>query len=403
MAEVKSKCVTSATLVILTIAFALTVQGTDPKAEQALRWAEQKLKKVPALPARLRESVDDCSPRYDLKEAEEAFRRVIAKYGGTARAYVGLGECQLRSGDYGAAVNSFRKALKLSSSHAAARAGHQRVSQRLRIARSVSPQISKGSKVIQIQRFTPGKSNRLWTILSAEISDVRDAVHPFSDVRLTLFKKAQRGYRKVWQSDRLKDPQHDIDAFSDVQLYVLDLTGDGVPEVAVWKVFRGASWMPSHLDVFAWRRNRLTKILGAGSSFPLWIEDINHDGRYEIGNYYEIGWDMPGQPLWTDIYACKHGQYMLANRDFPKEFRGWTKKLREVLKDYPDDPEILKYLGIVHEIERRPKDALTAYRYASKACKARIKKETNSNFRVCLQRELNDLQRRTKKLAHRTR
>jgi hypothetical protein len=217
-----------------------------------------------------------------------------------------------------------------------------------------------------------------------------------------LFEESPQGYRKVWQSGRLRDPRLGLEgALSDVQLYVLDLTGDGVSEAAVWKLFMGASWMPSHVDVFAWRGHRLVKILGVSSSEPIWIEDLHHDGRYEIGNYYEIGLDLAHceQPLWTDIYAYRQRQYVLANEDFPQEFQGRVEELRELLKCYPWDPEILEYLGILHEIEGRPKAALAAYRYAERACRDRLQKKPDTE----LERLRKDLQSRIRRLSRRAR
>src|SRR5207249_12157704 len=71
-----------------------------------------------------------------------------------------------------------------------------------------------------------------------------------------------------------------------------------------------------------------------------------------------------GQPRWGDIYAWKRGRYVLADEDFPGQFRGWERQLRGVLHCYPNDPEIHEYLGIVCEIEGRPRAALAAYRSA---------------------------------------
>jgi hypothetical protein len=207
----------------------------------------------------------------------------------------------------------------------------------------------------------------------------------------------------MWQSDALRDPRLKAAAFDEVALYVDDLTGDGIPEAAVSKVFVGGSWQPSHLDVFAWRSHQLTKILGLRSSLPIWIEDIGHDGRYEIGNYSDIGWDMSHaeQPYWTDIYAYKRGQYVLANAPFPREFHGWIRRLRTVLKRHPGDFEILKYEGIVHEIEGRPRAAFAAHRSAARECAALLEDERDPRLHARLEWQLNDIRRRISKLKRR--
>ena len=85
--------------------------------------------------------------------------------------------------------------------------------------------------------------------------------------------------------------------------------------------------------------------------------------------------------------------------DFPEEVEDWADKLQQVLEKHPDDWEILKYLGIVHEIECRPDEALAAYRRAEKACRAEIKEwEDDPEFRTRLRGELKDIQGRIRRL-----
>ena len=43
-------------------------------------------------------SADSDTPRYTLRDADQAFRDIILKYGPSSRAYIGLAKCLPRSG-----------------------------------------------------------------------------------------------------------------------------------------------------------------------------------------------------------------------------------------------------------------------------------------------------------------
>jgi tetratricopeptide (TPR) repeat protein len=368
-------------------------EGKHENAERALRWAERKLKRVFQLPTRQASAL---SP----KEAAEAFEAVLEKYGDLPRAYIGLAKCDLRSGDVTGAMRSLGQAIRLLRSDVSSRRECLEARRLLWVLRAASIQVPGGHRPLQIQRFNAPVGIPLWAVLSATVETGDPSGMKFVKPRLTLFRLRQGHYRKIWQSDVLRDPRLKAGAFDAVALYVADLTGDGVPEAIVEEVFLGGSWAPSHLDVFAWRRQRLVKILGVSSSQPVWIEDLDHDGRYEIGNYYNIGWDMSHaeQPYWTDIYAYERGHYVLANAAFPREFRGWLRRLRSVLKWHPGDFEILKYKGIAHDIEGRPTVAFAALRSAARECAALLETESDPRLHSRLEWQLNDIRRRIIKL-----
>jgi hypothetical protein len=293
-------------------------------------------------------------------------------------------------------VGSFERAIRRSRSDATARREYHEAGRLLWVFRAASTQISGGYHPLQIQRFNAPGGIPLWAVLAAKVETGEPFGTKFVEPRLALFQERQGHYRNIWQSGVLGDPRLKGETFDDVALYVADLTGDGVPEAAVSKVFIGGSWMPSHLDVFAWRGHQLARILGLASSQPIWIEDIDHDGRYEIGNYYEIGWDMFHweHPYWTDIYAYRGGSYRLADGEFPRAFRGWAHRLRRALKKHPADPQILQYLGIVHEIEGRPRAAFGALRSAARECAALLENEGDARLHARLKWQLNDIRRR---------
>jgi tetratricopeptide (TPR) repeat protein len=372
--------------------------ATGSESERGLHWAERKLKKVFILPARKVSALSS-------EEAGEAFQAVLAKYGGSPRAYIGLARCDLRSGDYPAAVSALGEAIRLSRSDATARSAHQDASRLLCILRAASTQIPGGHLPLQVHPFNAPGGITLWVVLSAKVETADPFGTKFVEPRLFLFEEHQGYCRRKWESDVIRDPRLKAASFDDVALYVDDLNGDGVPEAAVSTVFVGGSWRPSHVDVFAWRGHQLAKSFGLTSSLPVWIEDIDHDGRYEIGNYFNIGWDMSHaeQPYWTDIYTYRRGHYVSANASFPREFRGWGRRLRAVLNQHPGDFEILKYEGVVCEIEGRRQAAFAAYRYAARECAALLEDEGDPRLHARLRWQLNDIRRRIGKLKRRQR
>ncbi len=362
------------------------VQRQETDAERVLREAKARIMGVPSPPTTTDRHF---FPYHHLEEAEEVWRDVVQEHRTLPRAWFALGRCQMRLGKYEAAVNSFGQALNLAPDHAAAEAGRERARELLQVAQFVQPRLPTGQQVIQLDELKVGKPKGWWVALCGKVSEREFPFDRFSDVHLNLYRETGQGLTRTWQ---YRLPGHAYASgfldmrFGDVQFYILDLTADGLPEVVVGEVFHGASWAPSHLAVFAWRANRLTKILGVSSSFPAWIEDVNSDSCYEIRNLHNIGRSMghAQQPYWSDIYAYKRGRYILANEDFPGKFEDWADELQQVLEEHPDDWEILKYLGIVHEIEERPHEALAAYHRAEKACRA--------------EGELEDIQGRIRKL-----
>lgn len=118
--------------------------------------------------------------------------------------------------------------------------------------------------------------------------------------------------------------------------------------------------------------------------------------RYEIINDHAIGYDLAHyeQPRWTNIYAYKNGTYQLANGDFPDEFRSLYSEISKQLKAHPSDPELLKYLGILYEIRKQPKQALEAYKKSLKAFDEYISGADTPELKAKYQWETNDIKQR---------
>jgi tetratricopeptide (TPR) repeat protein len=350
-----------------------------------------------------------------LEDAEKAFRAIIHSGGTSADAYVGLAECRARLGKYADAVAAYRRAIELLPLNAAELAGLQIAEDSARAAEAVSKTLLKRRDVLEVQPFGVGGAH-LWAVLSARSRVEEDfPLGPrrfFNDVRLGVYEMTGTRVRRLAQSAPLVDNWGDPGEFNEAHLYLLDLTGDGVPDPAVLKIYYGADWEPSHLEIFSWRHSQLAKTFGVAGDEPLWIEDIDQDGRYEFGNShcigdYYIGNEIShaGMPAWGDIYAWQSGRYAIVDSQFPDEFRRWPEELTAVLKEYPGDWEIRKYLGIAYEILGRPEDALAEYRRAADSCAGLLKDEpemTNADSRARWRSGLEDIQRRIQALSPQT-
>src|SRR5437879_3139557 len=97
---------------------AFAEQKANSEAGHSLRWAERKLEKQLQPPDRTH-----VGWLYGVSSAEDAFGGIIRKYGGSARAYLGLGTCEQRLGEYAAAMRSFDQALRLAPASRSARNG----------------------------------------------------------------------------------------------------------------------------------------------------------------------------------------------------------------------------------------------------------------------------------------
>ncbi len=338
------------------------------------------------------------TPVQDLKGVAQAFQAIGDKYGASARARAGLARCQLRFGGYAQAARLFNDALYLAPADRVLQQGARDAADRLRVARAALPDVPSGKRILRVEKVVfPGESAH-WAVLlgkrsvseygspepelaSVEVptasaaADGDDALGglfraTYTGLHLRLYREGTRSLVPVSPAQLLGGAR--IGGLChEASLVVADLTGDGRPEITVAQVFHGASWMPSHLAIFAFQKGRLKKMLGVGSSFPVWVEDLDHDGRWEVGNYYEVGaGPHMSQPLWTDIYAYRVGRYTLANERFPREFRRWPAELRSFLRRYPDSADVWIRLGVSHQVLGSRRRAVSAYREGAKRYQA---------------------------------
>jgi hypothetical protein len=391
----------------LTIVSALLRNGAETPAgtkqsDAALDWAGRLLGKASDRPVQSDDGWDVY--QWGWEEAEEAFRDIVLKYGGSARAYAGLGESRLRQGLYAPSDHAFRMALLWSPDEAAAHTGLAAADTLWRISREVEARLPDGYCVLFVRPYPVEKDTHLWAVLYGMHGEDGSSRGNWDHLHLALYEENGPNLHAVWRSGVLNDTYHNLNEFGAVQMFVCCLTGESVPQIVVHKVVLGASWEPSHIDVFTWRQGRLVNILQVGGSMPLWVEDLKHDGRYEILNLYEIGVTMyhAAQPRWSDIYAYRNGRYVLANWDFPEEFTHWLNDLPDTLRRFPNDEEILRFLGEAYEITGHPEQALAAYRRAESIYASKSERESDRDVRAYRQPRQKSVRQRIQALERGT-
>jgi tetratricopeptide (TPR) repeat protein len=144
------------------------------------------------------------------------------------------------------------------------------------------------------------------------------------------------------------------------------MTGRKIPELVFMGVCLGGSANPTTLQIYRWNGKTFRQVLEAGSGeMPLWIEDLRHTGRYQVRCVEALGSsDMShgDRVRWADIFDWIGREYIEANANYPEAFQETKMQLLERLKDYPNDPDLLKHLGMVYLYEHRPRSACAVFR-----------------------------------------
>lgn len=298
--------------------------------------------------------------------AGDAYEAIISKYGRkNGEVWTGLARAQAGYGRYKKAVDSYKQAMLLLPKDEHLKKELSQVQNQAMVADMAQ---SKSETVIQALPYKKG----LWAVLSAIIDWEKEEYTSYPTITnsyLTIYKGKPNSLKQIWRSNILGYPGHTEGRFNDVYLYIKDITGDGLSDLVIPKVYIGGSWLPSHIDIFTWRNGKPKHLLGAMSDEVLFVKDLNHDGRYEVMTDHAIGFSVchAGQPRWLFTYAYKNGNYQLAERDFPSQYRDLHREIKTVLREFPTDYQLLHYLGRSYEIRREPMYALRAYRKAEKA------------------------------------
>jgi len=342
--------------------FLVSVCCANAKAPEAsIKWAERWLAKAEFD----RQSGQPYPAQWSLREAEQGFSSILTKYGADdGRAWAGLARSQAGLGKYDKSINSYKKALSLLPGHQNLQKELDVVLKQQAIAKAVSSQLPEGEEVLQAVPYPVPGEEGLWAVLTGKVV-WDEELHPFwpniTDSRLTVFRGNPESLKELWNARILW--HLGSEEINEVYLYIHDVTGDGIPEMVLPEIIFGGSWIPSHIDIFTWKSGRAVKLFGAIADESIIIKDLDNNGTYEVITDHAIGVSLAHyeQPRWQYTYAYKNGAYQLAEKDFPEVYRGLDKEIKARLKEYPDDYELLFYLGRLYEIQRKPKAALKAY------------------------------------------
>jgi tetratricopeptide (TPR) repeat protein len=372
---------------------------------QFVRHAERAVRQSLLLPSRrthyeaTREYLGDSL----LPELQESTRRPDAP----ADAYLVLGECWLRLGNYGAAEGAFSKAAERfagvrgrSRVRVAADAELRRTRDLVRTAAATKQFLPAGNSVVQVERLPAGAATPHWIILSARwlTPSKLPAGRPFdtfSDVHFTVLSERGDHFLKVWQSGPLTSPLPD-DECNDMRFYVIHQARTDSPQVVITQTWIGGDNTQERVAVYGWNGTQLTKLFGGTGMDDRWIEDVNGDGRYEIGIFKRIGYSLPEyeKPRWFDIYAWNGRAYVNADAPFRKLYGAMKKEILALLRRHPGDNDLLLHLAMIYEFEQHPQRALRVYRRAARSCRAELAQATRAEGRRWLDKELRDIRSR---------
>lgn len=321
-----------------------------------------------------------------------------------------LGLCRYQAADYSGATAAFDKALHQQPASSEIQYNLETSRDASRIARAITPQLEQ-----ELQRYARAHPEELSTdappddappvhratrpdlgilyirrlspfqvvVLSGGVmpcGDSRQDVTHLPNLRVSLWAEERGALTRLWKSPTFKEMvSRDDDSNPEkiVDLRVVDLDGDGVPEVVLTLIARsryvGTNYATSS-SIYVYRcakaKLRLAGNVTGESRFNdpdwPWLADLRGDGRMELGVAREAGLVITAPVPWTDILALKNGPLQTVDDEFPQWFQEPYEALKAKVADTPDDDEALLYLGKAEEIMGRPGDAVHSYRKASK-------------------------------------
>jgi tetratricopeptide (TPR) repeat protein len=350
---------------------AVLTQGDVPATRKILSQHPTDLgvvdREVARLPCRAFE------PLYRLEECVATLERLTGTPGASpASAWSGLAELRFRLGRYDEAAEAYRTLLRLTPGEAQPSRRLRAAAACARAAQKIRPLLSEAVTIRQVLPASADEEPHLWFALYT-LSAAPGELGAFRRVTVGLFQVDETGARRVGPEVPIRAPGYDGGA-ARAMLFADDLTGDGFADAAVEVVNVALGSTPSYLVILTASPRGLETRLTLASSEPLWIEDLNADGRCEVITQHEIGSAMSHveQPRWRDVYAFNGTAYRQSNRQFPREFTSWEPVLKAALAEHPGDREILEYLGRTYEILGRGAEAIPYYRQAEAAFASEI-------------------------------
>ena len=241
---------------------------------------------------------------------------------------------------------------------------------RAAVARTAGARLARGQRILRIERL----SGEGWMVLSAKEARDGDRV-TYSAIMVEVMERG----RVAW-SHSLKDPR-DLDEASVVNLAIIP---GATPQVLVSSLLMGASWAPSYLEIYRGKGGPLTTVLTLTSHEPL--EVSSRQGVWTVRNRFAIGIRPchAEQPRWGDIYQydAKAQRWQEVDQAYPGDFKEVRSQIEERLKTYPDDWDLLKYLGKAREIGGNKPAAIEAYRKALEAARQAVPDEAQAAARA---------------------
>jgi tetratricopeptide (TPR) repeat protein len=218
----------------------------------------------------------------------------------------------------------------------------------------------------------PMRGRNLWVALTCKYCPTDEFYR--EDARLALYEEHQGQFISLWRSDVI--PSIEERGFHP-NVWAFPMTGSKRPELVFLGVCSGGSANPTLMQIFRWTGEGFRRELEAQSGEqPLWIEDLRHNGRYQVRCVDYIGsrdgHSDENHVRWPNIYAWNGDQYVLSNAKYPAAFRESRQKLLVCLHDNPEDPELLEYLGKTYLYEHRIREARACFSKMEPACRKSI-------------------------------
>ena len=305
--------------------------------------------------------------------------------------WVALGRYQVRGERYALAAAALQRAPTLSRSGASLAAEYGQARDRASVAHNLQAQLPSGKSIVGVRPLPDVGAPGEWLALEATCAPGQSEVE-YTNVRLLLARRQVKAHQILWRSPLLDLAGTPIRRFCALALRVDDFFGRGRPEILVSERGTGFGRSPTALQLFRPDGKRLVRELTLDSSEELELAELGRDGRRQIRRTFEIGWGAytgrmshAEQPRWQSLWGWDGRRLRVVDADFPAAFRDWPHELSTVLQDYPDDPELLEYLGYAEQILGHRDRARRHYEEALSSIQKALYTERDADLRSALQ------------------
>lgn len=330
----------------------------DSDYEKSVAWVERQVARVERGPGI---SDGDYGARYfAVLEALDAAEAVRTKYGDRPATQRLLGRIHFELGNYSEATIAFEAGGQNDRSNLARQFGTTKTAfEASHPKRVIAHMVRLGDR---------------WVIAHGDRqAETDDPIRPFLNVRMSVMK----GGANLFTTANLKRPDWDESEMNEANLYVRDLDRDGKPEVVFMGVFYGASWTPSFAQVLSESKGSWRMSNAIHAHDPLWIEDLDGDGKIEVGGVNVIGMTLShaAQPRWPEVYRFQSGRLGRSDSKYPSFYRPLQKEIDGLLKENKNDWELLAFRGRCARILGRGAEAPAWERKAVAAFQAERKRD----------------------------